>query len=185
MVNVIHANDGSTGGFYRCINFLAETGDEDGKEERYRINLDTDVVDKLVVGDMSVSTLDFSTKYGFNELRDNILTNIRQAMFNQIVQKTMDSTLNRLTMLKLDCWHPETYVDMFTDNISIQNFKNMLVKTDDQATQKVQKFTQVFKNNIHDISIDGVENGNIYGKLRQKVDSAFGNGISLTLVDSP
>ena len=76
MANVVYANGGSTGGFYRCINFLAESG-EGGKEERYRINLDTDVVDKLVVGDMPVSTLDFSTEYGFNELRDNILTNIR------------------------------------------------------------------------------------------------------------
>ena len=64
------------------------------------------------------------------------------------------------------------------------------MKDDSQAGQK---FSQVFKNNIHDIDLSGVETGNVYSTIRNMVESmftVFRNGrnmvaSSVMVVDAP
>ncbi len=53
---------------------------------RYRINLLTNSVDRLVVKDVPVTTIDFSTAYNPTQLRDNLAQNVKTTMTNQIIQ---------------------------------------------------------------------------------------------------
>ena len=58
---------------------------------RYRINLTTGVVECLVVQDMDVSTVDFFTQYQPEQLRNNLVQNIKMAMLNRIVENIVNS----------------------------------------------------------------------------------------------
>jgi hypothetical protein len=60
--------------------------------DRFRINLQTNVVDRLVVRDLPVVTLDFFSTCTPTQLRDSLSRNVKDAMLNQIVQKVIDST---------------------------------------------------------------------------------------------
>lgn len=52
---------------------------------RYAINMKTKTISKLNFVEMPASTIDFSTQYTFEQLRNNLLNNIKQYMMNQIV----------------------------------------------------------------------------------------------------
>lgn len=54
-------------------------------ENRYRLNLSTNKVDRLVINDIHVQTVDFSTSYNPEQLKDNLAQNVKNAMLNQIV----------------------------------------------------------------------------------------------------
>ena len=53
---------------------------------RYALNMKTRKVDRLRFDSMSASVMDFSTQYGFEQLRNNLLNNLKQYMMNEIVQ---------------------------------------------------------------------------------------------------
>ena len=61
-------------------------GAERGIDERYIIDPSDKTVVKLVFNDIPVKTMDFSTQYGYSNLLNNLLVNIRQYMLNEIVQ---------------------------------------------------------------------------------------------------
>ena len=53
---------------------------------RYALNMKTRKVDRLRFDSMPASVMDFSTQYSFEQLRNNLLNNLKQYMMNEIVQ---------------------------------------------------------------------------------------------------
>lgn len=58
---------------------------------RYRLNLNDRTVDAFLMNNMSAATIDFSTQYDRNRLIDGLISSIKQAMMNQIVQTMVDN----------------------------------------------------------------------------------------------
>ena len=73
----------------RYVNFTV-----DGN--RYRIDLDTNAIDRLVIQDMPATTVDFVPSFDITQLRDNLTKNIQNAMLNRVVQGIMES--NRISV---------------------------------------------------------------------------------------
>ena len=116
---------------------------------RYRLNLKTNQVDRLVVQDIQVETVDFSTSYNPTQLRDNLAQNVRNTILNQIIQGVIDSKLASTTygQITVEFGKPiGLYLDMFTDSASLDNYviaNDLDIESDDCA-----KFSQVYKNNL-------------------------------------
>ena len=153
-------------------------------ENRYRLNLQDNTIDRLVVKDINVSTVDFSTSYNPTQLRDNLVQNIKTTMLYQIVQSILDSKKEEPSVLTLDFKRGlDLYLDLFTDSSSLENYVvswNLDVDSDECA-----KFSQVCKNNLEDIDESQVVDGNVYGHLTDNIGKAFGQKASIPVVDSP
>lgn len=67
------------------LNFLSANG------TRYLVDLESEVVKRLVFREMDVLAFDFSTQYLPDQLRNNLTTNVKQAMMNQMVVAMMTS----------------------------------------------------------------------------------------------
>lgn len=157
---------------------------------RYRVNLETNKVDRLVVNDIHASTVDFSTSYNPTQLRDNLAQNVKTTMLNQIVQAVVDSTRSSSGTIAIDFKRPiGKYLDLFTDAACLDNYVqawNLDVESDECA-----KFSQVYKNNLDDIDESNIVNGNVYGHLRSNIERTFRDGTtgnqkqSILVVDSP
>jgi hypothetical protein len=147
--------------------------------DRFMINLKTGQVDKLVVSTMSCTTMDFRTQYTFEQLRENILTNLKQCMMNQIVQEMVNNlqqnppTITVNPLLK-DVAGKNLYLEMFSDIHSLDNY--VLVTGQGAATKDYKKFAEVFKNNVKDIDESGIGNGLAFKTLNAVVDDTFKSG---------
>ena len=67
------------------LNFLSANG------TRYLVDLESEVVKRLVFREMDVLAFDFSTQYLPDRLKSNLTTNVKQAMMNQMVVAMMTS----------------------------------------------------------------------------------------------
>lgn len=154
-------------------------------ENRYRMNLSTNTVDRLVVQDIPVTTVDFSTSYNPTQLRDNLAQNVRNTVLNQIIQRIIDSKETGGKSIDIVFHKPiGLYLDVFTDAASLDNYiiaNNGLGIDSDECV----KFSQIYKNNLEDIDESNMVNGNIYGYLKDKVDGTFGTNSDVLVVDSP
>lgn len=158
-------------------------------ENRYRLNINDNTVDRLVVKDINVSTVDFSTSYNPTQLRDNLVQNVKTTMLYQIVQGIVDSKETTPTDLTMDFKRGlNWYLDLFTDSSSLENYVvswNLDVDSDECA-----KFSQIYKNNLEDVDESHMVDGNVYGHLSRNISSTFagedGNQKSnILVVDSP
>lgn len=95
---------------------------ENGSIGRYIINLNTMRIFKLQFFDIDALTFDFSTMYTFEQLRDNLLANIKQYMMNQIVQSLLDYSGNTASSVTISPRNLDLYLDLFTDNASFDNY---------------------------------------------------------------
>lgn len=150
-----------------CLNVVA-----DG--ERYRINLRTGQVDKLVFNPMYGKTIDFTTFYSFEQLRENLLTNLKQCMMNQIVQDMVDNG-NKVQVgfnpTLQDGNGKNLYLEMFSDIHSLDNYS--LASGTNPGTEEYDKFAQVFKNNINDIDESGMADGKLFQAVNGAVEDTF------------
>ena len=159
---------------------------------RYRLKLSTNTVDRLDFRDIAVETVDFSTSYSPDQLRDNLAQNIKQAMLYFVVQRIMDnrrldssSTLPLLgtELLVLLTKKLDLYSDLFTDAQSLDDY--IIAWGLDANSDNCAKFSQVFKNNLQDLDESGLPYGYVYGHLKGKLDGTFGINTSILVVDSP
>lgn len=156
---------------------------------RYRLNLKTMLVDRLVVNDIQVETVDFSTIYNPTQLKDNLAQNVKSTMLNQIVQKVIDSKAPSPSEILIEFNRPiGQYLDMFTDEATLNNYVSAYGL--DIESDECVKYSQIFKNNIEDIDESNMSNGNVYGHLSGNISSTFvdegGNQKSnILVVDSP
>ena len=115
-------------------------------ENRYRMNLSTNTVDRLVVQDIPVTTVDFSTSYNPTQLRDNLAQNVRNTVLNQIIQRIIDSKETGGKSIDIVFHKPiGLYLDVFTDAASLDNYiiaNNGLGIDSDECV----KFSQIYKN---------------------------------------
>ena len=87
------------------------------------MNLSTNSVDRLVIQDIPVTTIDFSTSYSPTQLRDNLAQNIKTTMLNKIVQGVIDSKQTSHGSIDIVFERPiELYLDLFTDSASLDNY---------------------------------------------------------------
>jgi hypothetical protein len=93
-----------------------------GSIGRYIINLNTMRIFKLQFSDIDALTFDFSTMYTFEQLRDNLLANIKQYMMNQIVQSLLDYSGNTASSVTISPRNLDLYLDLFTDSASFDNY---------------------------------------------------------------
>lgn len=154
-------------------------------DRRYRLNLDTNVVDCLVVKDINVRTIDFSTSFNPTQLRDAFAQNIKNTMLNQIVQSILDNTLSSgYSSISIDLERPiGLYLDMLPDETSLDHY--VAANGLDAESDEGVKFSQIYKNNLVDIDESRIANGNLYKHLVGKIYSAFGTNTSILVVDSP
>lgn len=153
-------------------------------DRRYRLNLDTNVVDCLVVKDINVRTIDFSTSFNPTQLRDSFFQNIKNTMLNQIVQRILDSTLSSNGSIAIELERPiGLYLDMLPDETSLDHF--VAANGLDVESDECVKFSQVYKNNLKEIDESNIANGKLYKHLNGKIDDAFGKDTSILVVDSP
>ena len=129
-----------------------------GEQSRYRINLETKMIDKLVFRDMQVSTMDFTTQYSYDQLCNNLLANVKQWMLNVIVQTMLNNV--DLTTIPLDMWHKELHLDLFTDSQSLDNY--VVSEGASPTGDEANKFQEVFKNDLNIIDDSRIYDGNVY-----------------------
>ena len=152
---------------------------------RYRLNLRTNSVDRLVVNDLNARTVDFSTQFNPTQLRDFLAQNVKTTMLNRIVQKVLDSTSTSYGQMDIGFERPiGLYLDMFIDESSLNHYAvaNGLL---DVSSDECVKFSQIYKNNLEEIDESNIANGNLYKHLMGKIDSAFGTNTSILVADSP
>lgn len=141
---------------------------------RYRINLQSLTVDRLVVSDMQATTVDFSTSYNPTQLRDNLAQNVKTTILNQMVQKVVDSTIpkNEFGVISIEFKRSiGQYLDLFTDSSSLESYVSAWNL--DVDSEQCEKFSQVYKNNLEDIDESSIVNGNLYRHLQMHIESAF------------
>lgn len=128
---------------------------------RYAINMKTQKVDRLLFNEMHASVMDFSTQYSFDQLRDNLLGNMKQYMMNRIVQALIcNGSLSSISM-DMDRSRLGMMLDMFPDNVSLSDY--MMVRgITDQNDMSCRKFLEVFKNSLFDIDDSGIYLGRVY-----------------------
>ena len=71
---------------------------------------------------MEVGTFDFSTKYSLHTLKQNLVSNIKDWMFNDIVQKISSST-DSDKKVKFNNTNLDLYLNLFSDNVSARHYK--------------------------------------------------------------
>ena len=151
---------------------------------RYRLNLQTNSVDRLVVKDINANTVDFSTSFNPTQLRDSLSKNVRNTMLNKIVQSVLDSALSDYGSIDIALERPiGLYLDMLPDETSLDHF--VAANRLDADSDECVKFSQIYKNNLKEIDESNIANGNLYKYLTGKIDDAFGANTSILVVDSP
>lgn len=158
---------------------------------RYRLNLSTLTLDRLVVSDIQVDTVDFSTQYDPTQLRDNLAQNVKTTMLNKMVQEVIDSTRTSSGSIVIGFERPiAQYLDLFTDSASLDNY--IVAWELDIESEKCLKFSQVYKNNLEDIDESNMSNGKVYGHLVDNITQTFKNPdfpynqmSNIFVVDSP
>ena len=150
---------------------------------RYRMNLTTGAVECLVVEGMDASTVDFSTQYHPDQLRDNLVQNIKLAMLNQMVQNIVNATNETWSTLEIKFGNLGLYLDMFGDSTSLDNY--VLTWNLDVDSDACGKFSQVYKNNILDIDTSSMSSGNVYKHLTEHITSTFGQNSYILTADRP
>ena len=150
---------------------------------RYRMNLTTGVVECLVVQDMDVSTVDFFTQYQPEQLRNNLVQNIKMAMLNRMVETIVNSRETQYSPINMWFGNLDLYLDMFGDSTSLGNY--MLASKLDVDSDACKKFSQVYKNNILDIDTSNMSVGNVYYYLSRHITDAFGQKSYIFTADRP
>lgn len=150
---------------------------------RYRMNLTTGVVECLVVQDMDVSTVDFFTQYQPEQLRNNLVQNIKMAMLNRMVETIVNSRQTQYSPIDMWFGNLDLYLDMFGDSTSLGNY--MLASKLDVDSDACKKFSQVYKNNILDIDTSNMSVGNVYDYLSGHITDAFGKKSYIFTADRP
>lgn len=150
---------------------------------RYRMNLTTGVVECLVVQDMDVSTVDFFTQYQPEQLRNNLVQNIKMAMLNRMVETIVNSRQTQYSPIDMWFGNLDLYLDMFGDSTSLDNY--MLTSKLDVDSDACKKFSQVYKNNILDIDTSNMSVGNVYDYLSGHITDAFGQKSYIFTADRP
>lgn len=91
--------------------------------DRYMVDLKTCIVYKFMFYPPSVETMDFSTQYTFEQLKQNLVTNIKQYMLNEIVQTLLDNTSTSTMTISFNPYPAlGCYLEMFSDSVSFDNF---------------------------------------------------------------
>ena len=158
------------------VNFIVEG-------TRYRMNLTTGVVECLVVEGMDASTVDFSTQYHPEQLRNNLVQNIKLSMLNRMVEAIVGSRETQYSTLDVWFGNLGLYLDMFGDSASLDNY--VLTWNLDVDSDACKKFSQVYKNNILDIDASNMSSGNVYGRLSTHIRNTFGQKSYILTTDSP
>lgn len=151
---------------------------------RFRLKVSTNVVDRLVVDDLSVETLDFSSSYTPDQLRDNLVQNVKQAMLYFIVQEIMDNHDSMDSEIKVK-FNKELklYSDLFTDTQSLENY--IVAWNLDSESENCTKFSQIYKNNLVELDDTNLKQGFVYQHLASKINETFGDKTNILVVDSP
>ena len=90
---------------------------------RYRLNMTSLKVDRLVVQDVLVSTIDFVPTHLPDQLRNNLTQNLKNMVLNQVVQSVVDSNLNSPSQVDIHAHKPlDLYLEMFSDGNSLGNY---------------------------------------------------------------
>lgn len=151
--------------------------------ERYRINISTMDVEKFMFNPIEVKTMDFSTQYTASRLRENLLSNIKQYMMNQLVEKlilhpftggTGSSVSNgEITMVPRSI---DKYIDLFPIDVEKESFSSVMAV--DLDSKEASKFVETYSSNMRDIDDSHINSGNAYKFLEEKVRAAFSDGQS-------
>ena len=106
-------------------------------------------------------------------------------MLNQIIQKIIDSKNTSNKAMDIVFNRPiGQYLDMFTDNASLDNYIIANNGLDIDSNECV-KFSQIYKNNLEDIDESNMVDGNVYGRLSNNIRNTFGNKTNVLVADSP
>jgi dTDP-D-glucose 4,6-dehydratase len=163
---------------------------------RYKIALDGDrEVYKVRFNTLDVNTVDFSTTYVHGQLKENLFTNLRQYMMNQIVEKmvscpnfneigsVVDDEDMGITMTPRSI---ESHLDLFADIVSSNNFIG--VTGNPSTSDETKKFQEVYKNNLTDIDRSQIKNGKAYRYLKEEkigTDGSARRYAPITASDTP
>ena len=151
---------------------------------RFRLKLSTNMVDRLVVDDLFVETLDFSSSYTPDQLRDNLVQNVKQAMLYFIVQEIMDNHDSMDSQIKVKFNKElDLYSDLFTDTQSLENY--IVAWNLDVDSEDCVKFSQIYKNNLVELDDTNLKRGFVYQYLASKINATFGDKTNILVVDSP
>lgn len=180
----------STGRQYLIQAFDGVIHAVNGDGTRYRIDLNSNVVYKLVLPELYVNAFDFTTIYNVDALKNNLLVNLKQTMMNRIVQSILDHSSatvgNQIEISPSNTIEGRElglYLDMFNDLQSRDNYTKAqnVVETSDVCL----KFSEVFKNNLNDIDDSRIFGGTLYAKLTELMDGVFGQDQTILMVDEP
>ena len=148
-------------------------------------------VKKLVFRPVDVQTMDFSTQFDDERLRENLFNNLRQCMMNQIIQAIVDNGTKTRIVIDPTTIVPaplEAHLDLFADSVQQDNYIASQVGRMDVDSPSYAKFCEVYKNHLVDVDDSNIHKGNLYKYLDglvQGEDGAFGFNNYLTLVDEP
>lgn len=94
-----------------------EVGEGDEKKSAY-------VVERIQFNSIGGNTVDFSTKYDFDQLRENLFSNIKSFMLNEMLSNILENASDGFHTIDLnkDIGYLDLYLNLFTDTESLANY---------------------------------------------------------------
>ena len=151
------------------IHFVARGGDTQ-LMNRYRINTLTKEVDMLMFNNMEdCSTLDFSTSFTPDAIRDSLVRNIKQCMFNEMLSQVVENTSPSAAASTAITFSTTTsdldkYLELQTDDTHLANYMKA-TDVHDFESKQIKKFKEVYKNNVKEVDETLVFKGDLYNHL--------------------
>lgn len=140
--------------------------------QRYLIDLqEMDVYRFVFTKIENVYTMDFSTQYSFGQLRENLLSNLKQYMMNQIVEKMVSHSTNTRLSVSMKPVNLNWFVDLFPIQTELENFTSSMGVNPNSTS--ALKFEEIYQGNLRDVDESGASSGNAYKFIEGKVRTAF------------
>lgn len=151
---------------------------------RCQVNIVSKEVKKLVFNEMTVSTVDFSTRYDYESIRNLMFSTIKQYMLNEFAQRIINNGNDENIYINIKPSKLNMYLELVSDLESLTNYQ--IVTNETTKSEQYNKYGEVFKNLVTNVNDLGVLEGKIYKYLSGLIDDTFGlTKNTLTIVDSP
>ena len=151
-------------------------------QNRYIYNTKTKRISVIKHSTMKCRILDFSTKYDYDTLVDQMFLNIKEYMFNKTVFSILNAT-GYDESIDLNSVNLNNYNELFSDYESLSEYS--LITGKNQGDAEYQKYDVMFKTISGELDYSDNVSGNIYDSVLRTIHDVFGENEVLTLVDKP